>query len=172
MIIALGYIALLRLKLPYLFINEDIYEIIVKRFTTTSIRVLTADSPIRARRPNHLSRVWRLRRERGGPVRGHPQRGYETRATGVPQSRPDGGLISRTSGQVREQGERPANRCLRNGRPIFIHFCPVNPGRLRRLLSPTGTLRQRRCSLRRTTCDHRGDFVETSRGDESVEEHR
>ena len=109
MIIALGYIALLRLKLPYLFINEDIYEIIVKRFTTTSIRVLTADSPIRARRPNHLSRVWRLRRERGGPVRGHPQRGYETRATGVPQSRPDGGLISRTSGQVREQGERPAN---------------------------------------------------------------
>ena len=57
-----------------------------------SRRVLTADSPIRdhhptaqacaagapVRRQNHMSRVWRLRRERGGPVHGHPRRGYET----------------------------------------------------------------------------------------------
>ena len=44
----------------------------------TSRRVLTADSPIRARRQRHPSRACRLRREWGGPVRGHPQRGYET----------------------------------------------------------------------------------------------
>ena len=58
----------------------------------TSRRVLTADSPIRghhptaqacaagapARRQQHLSRERRLRREWGGPVRGHPRRGHET----------------------------------------------------------------------------------------------
>ncbi len=47
----------------------------------TSTRVLTADSPLRARRQEHLPRARRLRRERGGPVRGHPQRGYATLQT-------------------------------------------------------------------------------------------
>ena len=60
----------------------------------TSRRVLTADSPIRARRQDHLSRGWRLRRERGGPVRGHPRRGYETSST---QTGHDAGLTGPTN---------------------------------------------------------------------------
>ena len=47
-------------------------------------RVLTADSPIRARCQERLSRERHLRRERGGPVRGHPRRGHETGASRTP----------------------------------------------------------------------------------------
>ena len=53
----------------------------------------TADGPIRARRPNHLSRVWRLRRERGGPVRGHPRRGHETGSSRAPVAALLAGLL-------------------------------------------------------------------------------
>ena len=52
----------------------------------TSSRVMTADSPIRARRQMHPSRGRRLRRERGGPVCGHPQRGHETASNNTAMS--------------------------------------------------------------------------------------
>ena len=55
---------------------------------TTSRRVLTADSPTRARRQEHLSRGRRLRRGRCGPVRGEPRRGCETAfPTPIPAAR-------------------------------------------------------------------------------------
>ena len=38
----------------------------------TARRVLSSDSPTRPRRQERLSRVWRLRGGRGGPVLGHP----------------------------------------------------------------------------------------------------
>jgi hypothetical protein len=40
---------------------------------SSSSRVLSPDSPTRPRRQQHLSREWRLRGGRGGPVRRHPR---------------------------------------------------------------------------------------------------
>jgi len=54
----------------------------------TSRRVLSADSPTRARRQEHASRGWRLRREWGGPVRDPSAATRDEVLKPVPESRP------------------------------------------------------------------------------------